>query len=166
MNLTIDIEKFVNRFLPVFMRKPILKAYCKLLMYHIGDLFSITESHYQAKINELQTTIQTDVLQAKLRALYPDVGSYKVFVKTKHDEIPTFYTQLIGEHHKQEYIYKLSESSTPIYVQSLEEDLLTNDYTVIVPTTYIAQLNSIEFVVKKYRPAGKRILIIFQNITS
>lgn len=166
MDLTINIEKFVNRFLPVFLRKPIMKAWCKLLMYHVADLFSQTETHYDGVITELQTTIQTDILQAKLRTLYPDVGSFKVFVKTKHDEIPSFYIQKIGEHHKQEYIFKLNETSTPIYIQSLSEDYLTHDYTVIVPTTYNTQLSSIDALVKKYRPAGKRYIITFQNITS
>jgi len=167
MNLNFDVDNYIRFVLPSFLRKPIIKGFLKVLLTSVIDLWVSTSNFYTAVINELQTTILTNVLQTRLRNSYPDVGAFKVFIKTQWDNIPQLYIQKLGEHRKQEYCYNLVEAVTPqqyIWLNS-ERDLL-HDYYVIVPTTYTSNQSAIEFVLNKFKPAGKRYLLIFDDITS
>lgn len=166
MNLNFDLDKFVQYVLPSFMRKDVMKGYLKVLLTAIKDLFDDAQTFNTKTISELQTSIATNVLQAKLRVLYPDVGSYKVFVKTQWVNLPQEYIQFNGEHHKQLYAYKMSEATLTGYMFKRSERVLPYDYYVILPTTYATSLASIDYLVNKFRPAGKRYLIQFSNINS
>lgn len=161
-----DIDKFVKRVTPTFLRKPIMLGFAKVLIVNIEDLWSLLAAYYTAVTTDLLVTIQTNILQAHLRVLYPDVGSFKVFIKTQWDNIPQEYIQFIGEHHKQEFCKKLSETTPTEYEWKLSDRVLPYDYYVIVPTTYSTALPAITSILNRKRPAGKRYLIQFQNITS
>lgn len=165
MNLDFDVDKYIQYALPTSQRKPIIKAFLKVLLTPIVDLFTSTKSYYLQVVNELQTSILTDVLQGKLRTLYPDVGAFKVFVKTQWDEFPRCYDKFLSEHQKPEYTGFLSEIVTPEYDAFIAERILAHDYYVIVPTLYTANQSVIEIILNKFKPAGKRYLLIFDDIT-
>ncbi len=166
MIIGFDIEKYINQVLPTFVRKPISTGFAKVLLKPLEGLWTDLSDYYIAVYDTLGVTIETDVLQTKLRGLYPDVGSFKVFIKTQYDNQPQVHIQRDTEHHKREYFYKLSEAGPDRYCWYLSERDLPYDYHVIVPTTYSASEVSIRKLLDRYRPAGKTYLLIFSNITS
>ena len=166
MNFGFTLSTWVSIILPTYMRTAVTKAYLKVLATPLFGYYLKTEAWYNAKVAELTLNALTDVMQARLRVLYPDVGSFKVFVKTQWDNYPQEYMGLVNGHHKPQYVYTLGESQPPIYSWLLSERNLPHDYFVIVPTTYTAQLPDITSFCNRYRPAGKRFLIQFQNITA
>jgi len=166
MNFTYNIAAWVSSMLPTYMRKPIIKAYLKVLATPMFAYYLITGQWYNAKVAELLLNALIDVMQTKLRSLYPDVGSFKVFVKTQWDNIPSEYIGPINGHHKPVFTYTLAEAQPPLYAWQLSERNLPHDYYIIVPTTFSSQISDIQSFCNRYRPAGKRFLIQFQNITS
>lgn len=161
-----DLDKFVNRCIPTQERQPVRKSFLRVLLFPFIDLWAIASAYRTATLQDLTTTIQTDVLQTRLRLLCPDVGSFKAFIKTQWDNILPTYAGYIGEHHKKDFDYFLSEAiaSGTDYLPS--ERNLPYDYYVIVPTTYSTNQLAIEALMNRFRPLGKRYLLIFQNITS
>ena len=161
-----DLDKFVNRTIPTAERQPVRKSFLRVLLLPFVDLWALTSSYRTATLADLTTTIQTDVLQARLRLLCPDVGSFKAFIKTQWDNILPTYAGYPGEHHYKEYDYLLSEA-TPSGVDYLHSERnLPHDFYVIVPTTYSTNQQAIEALINRFRPLGKRYFLIFQNITS
>lgn len=165
MNLDFDVDKYIQYALPTQQRKPIIKAFLKVLLTPIVDLFVSAKTYYLQVVNELQTSILTDVLQGKLRTLYPDVGSFKVFVKTQWDTFPKSHNKYLSEHQMPEYDGFLNEITTPEYDGYITERNLTYDYHVIVPSAYIAETSQITQLLNKFKPAGKRFQLIFNDIT-
>lgn len=165
MNLDFDLTRYIRFILPTFLRKAKMKAFIKVLLIHVEELFLELKTFYTQVIDELQTSILTDVLQAKLRLIYPNVGSFKVFVKSEWENYPTIYIQNLGEHHKQEFAYTLAEAQPPKYIWNRVELNLAFDYVVIVPVAYTSSLGAITVFLNKFKPAGKRYIISFQNIT-
>lgn len=166
MNFGFNINTWVSYMLPTYMRKPIIKAYIKVLATPIIAYYGYVAAWYAAKVAELTLNALTDVTQGRLRQLYPDVGSFKVFVKTQWDNIPMEYIGSINGHHKTVFGYTLAEAQPPLYSWLLSERNLAYDYYVIVPLVYESSLSEITSFCNRYRPAGKRFLLLFQNITA
>ena len=160
----LDKNKFVHDFLPPRRRKVKSTAWAKVIVMHVFLLWTELYSWYNQILVDLTTSICTDVFQSRLRALYPDVGSYKCFVKNQYDDIPTTYFQYKGEHHAIEYDYFISEAIPVRYELLLAERQKAFDYHIIIPITYTSDLQAIEFIINKYKPSGKRYQLIFENL--
>lgn len=160
----LDKIKFVNNFLPPRLRKPKFKAFCAVMVWHVFELWNDLVSNYNLAISSTAVTIQLDAFQTYLRTIYPNVGSFKVHVKTTWDNCPQGYNKFLSEHQIVEYDAFLNETPPSEYDLFLSERNLEFDYKIIVPVTYYASLASIETLVKKYRPAGKSYQILFQNL--
>jgi hypothetical protein len=162
----LDKNKFIHHFLPPRRRKPIIKAWLAVIVWHVFELWQDALDLYNQIVLELSIFPTTDVLQAYLRSKYPNVGAFKVFIKNQHDKFATNYVNKAGEHHLQLYAYRATE--TPLYrpyIYQWQEHNIQYDYLVIVPIAYTANLQAIQFICNKYRPAGKTFLIQFSNIT-
>lgn len=162
--LNIDWAKFINRVLPTAIRKPILKAWVKVLLSPAIELFGLLTTARQKYIDDLSISVLTDILQAKLRVSYPNVTNFKVYVINQWDPLSFDYDQYIGEHHGQGYDYFLSEGAAQEYDYFLSEQSIPYDYNVYVPTAYSSDASAINQFLNRYKPAGKRFQIIFQNI--
>ncbi len=163
--LNIDWDKFVNWFLETFSRKARQRAWLRVLLTALVDLFGLLAQVRQDYIDELSINILTDVIQDKLRVDYPDIGSFRCYVINQWDTLPQTYNQFIGEHHKQQFTYFLNESSySAEYGRYISERTLPHDYEVIIPVGHNAAQSQIEAFLDKFRPAGKRYKLTFQNI--
>lgn len=163
--LNIDWAKLINWLLPLSVRKPKIKAFLNVLLFPIKEIFSQTNQAQQQYVADLSINILTDTLLAKLQADYPTVGGFSCHIFNQWETIPQAYDKKLTEHHKQDYVYKLSEGSfTPDYDFFLSEKDLPYDYHVVVPTAYTANYTAITNLINRYRPAGKRMQLIFQNI--
>jgi len=100
-----------------------------------------------------------------LRTIYPNVGTYKVYIKSTWESIPQNYNKYLGEHQIIEFDAFLAEAIPTEYDLYISERNLEFDYLVIFPLAYANSLISIEALLKKYKPAGKNYKIIFENIT-
>jgi hypothetical protein len=163
----LNIIQFLLWMLPPFLRQPKQTAWLLVLAKPMGTLWAELSALYYSLLLMLNTTVQHDVLQAYLRTKYPNVGTFKVFIKTNYDAKPQRYAQAIGEHHTQQYCYFISETPTATAPASISYSMAENnipfDYTILVPLAYTASLPVITAVINKYRPAGKSYQIIFQN---
>lgn len=158
-------DKFVTNFLPPILRRPKQTAWVKVLVFHVFDLWNELVLNYNIIVNDLNVTIETDVFQTYLRSLYPNVGSFKCFVKNQYDSIPTIYTQFQGEHHGTNYVFFDSEAQPSKYVNFLSEDVKEFDYFIVIPVAYSGSIQAITSLLNKYKPSGKRYQLIFNNIT-
>lgn len=162
--LNINWQKFVELIIPSFLRKPKIKAYVLVLLTPVIDLFATLTGTRTSLIDQAQLNILTDILQAQLRVDYPNVTNFKVHVSTEWDKYPQAYDQYLGEHHLQEYTMKHSEAG---YVAQHDwfdtELLLPFEYEVIVPVTYTANAPQIIVFLNRYRPAGRRYNLKFEN---
>jgi hypothetical protein len=168
MNFNIDVNKWVNNMLPTAMRKPVVKAFLKVLVTPVLAYYSIAGAHYQAKLNEIAPNLLTDILQAYLRTLYPNTvsGNYKCWVYNQHELTPQIYLQFIGGHMLQEFDYSIGETFTQEYDYTILEHRPAAEYVVVIPTIYNVSSNSVAImaILSKYKPAGKSFAITFQNI--
>jgi hypothetical protein len=168
MNFNIDVNKWVSNMLPGAIRKPIMKAYLKVLAAPMLAYYSLSGAYYQLKLDEIAPYLLTDILQARLRFLYPNTSgpAYKCWVYNQPELTPQVYLQYIGGHMLQENDYSIGETFTQEYDYSIEEQKPLYDYAVIIPVVYNTPSNviAIEALLKKYKPAGKTVSINFQNI--
>jgi hypothetical protein len=168
MNFNIDINNWVNTMLPSVLRKPVAKAFLKVLVSPILAYYAISGTYYQLKLNEIQPNLLTDVLQALLRTIYPNtVGTnFKCWIYNQYELTPQTYLQFIGGHMLQENDYSIGETFTQEYDYFIAEQIPAYDYAVVIPVVYNTPANmaAMEALLKKYKPAGKRISITFQNI--
>ncbi len=161
----LDKTKFVRHFTRPRLRKPKNLAWGKVQVWHVFELWNELYQYFLQIVADLTVTITTDVFQARLRTLYPNVGAFKCFVKNQYELIPNPYMQYLGEHHLPEYDYLLTEAQPPLYEKYLQE-MEPYDYHIVIPVAYSADAPAITFLCNKYKPAGKRYQLIFQNITS
>jgi hypothetical protein len=168
MNFNIDFDKWVNGMLPGAVRKPIMKGFLKVLASPVLAYYALTNAFYTAKLNELSPNLLTDVLQAQLRSLYPNTAgtNYKCWVYNQPELTQQVYLQYIGGHMLQENDYSIGESFTQEYDYNIEEQDDVYDYKVVIPVVYNtpANLAAINGLISKYKPAGRTVLISFQNI--
>jgi hypothetical protein len=168
MNYSIDIDVWVNSMLPVVLRKPIIKAFVKVLASPVIAYYALAATFYAQKVDEVQPYLLTNVLQDKLRTLYPSPSgtSYKCYVYNQHELTPQMYLQFIGGHMQQQFTYNIGETFTQEYTYFIEEQKPPIDYVVVMPTLYNtpADLASIRYLLNKYRPAGKTYSITLQDI--
>lgn len=168
MNFSIDVNKWVSHMLPGAIRKPIMKAYLKVLAAPMLAYYALSDTYYQLKVDEIQPYLLTDYLQARLRVLYPNTAGpiYKCWVYNQPELTPQIYLQFIGGHMLQEKDYSIGETFTQELDYSIEEQKPLFDYAVVIPVVYNTPSNvvAIESFLKKYKPAGKTFSINFQNI--
>lgn len=152
--------------LPGALRMPIIKAYLKALATPFLNYYALAATYYQLKLDEIQPYCLTDVLQARLRVLYPNYTSFKCWVYNQAELTPQIYLQYIGGHYLQEYDYSIGESFTQEYDYTILEQIPAYDYAVVIPVFYNTAPNvlAIEALLRKYKPAGKTLSITFQNI--
>jgi hypothetical protein len=162
MNFSINVNKWVSNMIPGAIRKPVMKAYTKVLAAPMLAYYAITEDYYLLKLDEIAPFVLTDYLQARLRVLYPNVGSFKCFVINNHDDLLNTYIHYKGEHHAAEFVFKKSEGAG-VFIGFKDEYNLAYDYTVIVPVSYTSSSPIIVSFLNKYKPAGKRYLLKFEN---
>lgn len=145
------------------LRKPKQLAWLKAVSMPLQSLVNEILLVYNQLVATLSTNARTELLQARLRVLFPDTLLGKMWVKTVYDDHPSYYTQDLGEHHIQEYDYDLGEAANDFEYYREERDW-GYDFYIIAPTDYTTQEAQIINAVNVYRPAGKRIRVIFQNI--
>jgi hypothetical protein len=167
MNFNIDIDKWVNGMLPGAIRKVVTKAFLKVLAKPMLAYYAITDVYYQAKLDEVQPYLLTDLLQARLRVVYPNVLPGKCWVYNQYELTPQTYLQFIGGHYLQENDYSIGEVFTQEYDYFITEQTpIAYDYAVVIPVVYNTPANvvAIEAFLRKYKPAGKTLSITFTNI--
>ncbi len=168
MNFNINVNSWVNTMLPTALRKTVIKAYLKVLATPMLAYYGISGTYYQLKLNELQPNLLTDVLQTLLRTIYPNTSgtNYKCWVYNQYELTPQIYLQYIGGHILQENDYSIGETFTQEYDYFIAEQIPAYDYVVVIPVVYNTPSNvaALEALLKKYKPAGKRLSITFQNI--
>jgi hypothetical protein len=168
MNFNIDVNKYVNAMLPTALRKPVFKAFLKVLLKPILAYYAITNAFFQIKLNEIQPNLLTDILQSYLRVLYPNtiITNYKCFIINQHELTPQIYLQFIGGHIAQQTSYNIGETFTQENTYYIDEQRPQYDYYVIIPTFYNfpTTYSKLKSFLDKYRPVGKSYLIKFQNI--
>lgn len=148
--------------LPGAIRKPVMKAYLKVLASPMLAYYAITGAYYALKLDEIAPFVLTDYLQARLRVLYPNVTSFKCYIITNHDDLLNTYIHYKGEHHAPEFVFKEAEGAG-IFIGYKSEHVYTYDYTVIIPVAYTSSLPIIVSFLNKYKPAGKRYELKFEN---
>lgn len=138
MNFNIDIDSWVSNMLPGAIRKPIAKAYLKVLAAPMIAYYGIIDVYYQLKLEEIAPNVLTDYLQARLRVLYPNTASpiYKCWVYNQPELTPQVYLHYIGGHMLQEYDYSIGETFTQEYDYFIEEQKPLYDYIVVIPVVY------------------------------
>jgi hypothetical protein len=166
MNFGFDIDKYASWMLPTFLRKAKMKAFVKVLLTPMQKMWVDSNLFYQSIIAGLQPYCLTDVLQAKLRLLYPMVGGFQCYVKNQDELTQQVWLQYIGEHQLQENDYSIGESFTQEYDYNIEEQTPINDYIIIVPLAYntVANNQQLNFFLNKYKVAGRVYQLSFQNI--
>lgn len=168
MNFNINMDKWVAYMLPGSIRKPMVKAFTKVLSMPMLAYYAITGAYYQLKLDEIAPYLLTDHLQARLRVLYVNTPStnYKCWVYNQYELTPQIYLQFIGGHYLQEYDYSIGETFTQQLDYFINEHLPAYDYLVVIPTLYNTPANvvAIESLLKKYKPAGKTFSYSFANI--
>jgi hypothetical protein len=154
--------------LPSVLRKPIIKAFVKVLATPLLVYYDLSAAFYTAKLAEIQPNLLTDVLQALLRTIYPNTAgtNFKCWVYNQHELTPQVYLQFIGGHMLQEYDYFIGETFTQEFDYFIDEQRPTYDYVVVVPIVYNTAVNvaKLQALLTKYKPAGKSFSISFQNI--
>ena len=154
--------------LPTTKRKPIFKAFLKVLATPVLAYYATSGAYYQLKLNEIAPNLLTDVLQAYLRSIYPNtvIGNYKCWVYNQYELTPQIYLQYIGGHMLQENDYSIGETFTQEYDYTIDEQKPLFDYAIVIPVTYNtpANVSAITALLMKYKPAGKTLSINFQNI--
>lgn len=161
----LDKIKFIRNFIPPRRRQLKQLAWARVMVWHVFDLWTELYNYWLEIEFDLQNNIGTDVFQTRLRTLYPDVGAFKCFVKNQHNIIPSICIQYRGEHHAPKHIFLRSEGEPPTYLKLRSELQLDYDYHIVIPTTYQPQMQAITSLCNKYKPAGKRYLLIFDDIT-
>jgi hypothetical protein len=158
----IDLNKFVDNFVPPFLRKPRMLAWAKLQVYHVGLLWVDLSNQHAAWLNELAVNIATDTLQAHLRTLYPLSAGNNVSIVTNSDAVPYIYIGWPKQHHKPVYGAYKSEAVAPKYYPAVgfpNERRFLNNYTVKVPIAYQPQEPAILNILNKYKPVAKTFTI-------
>jgi hypothetical protein len=168
MNFNIDIDKYVNAMLPTALRKPVAKAFLKVLLSPVLAYYAIIDAYYQIKLNEIQPNLLTNVLQDYLRTLYVNTPgtNYKCWVYNQYELTYQMYLQYIGGHIAQQTTFSIGETFTQEYTYSIAEQNPVYDYILVVPIVYNTVINvaALNALVSKYKPAGKTYSITFQNV--
>ncbi|MEZ5017334.1 MAG: hypothetical protein R2800_09805 [Flavipsychrobacter sp.] len=166
MNYTqIDIEKKIRRVLPAVLRIPFIIKFLITLLKPVSTLWGSFLTFRTNLLSTLDVNITVGSIQAKLRTLYPEVGGFKVYIKTTYDDKERTFDTNLSEHHLSEYEYFLDETAPKTYDYFLNEFEQEYDYIAYVPEAYTAKEQDIRSFLNRYRAAGMLFNIVFKNLT-
>jgi hypothetical protein len=161
----IDLNKLIQRLVPPILSKPVFLAWAQVLLSPIKVLWSDANDYRNQIIEFLRVNISIASLQYTLRQRYPDIGSFRCYVRTVYDNFPTYYSSFRKEHHLlEEYDYFQSEGQADVSEWFRKEHLHKCQYNVIIPTAYISMEVEVITFLDTYRPAGRQYQLRFQDL--
>lgn len=173
---SLDFDKVIKLNLPPKKRTVIRLAWINVLSIPFVAFWVALEALYTQLHDMLNVTIAADVLQAHLRAKYPGTSVGNIYVQNNYTNLLLHHSWHLKERAYETdyatgsgYIYSFHPSEVEYVDQTLPEYHLSEiqqqfDYTIIIPTSLTASLNSIIGEVNKYKPAGKRFTTKIYNL--
>lgn len=154
-----DIEKFIHRLLPPFLRTALQKAWIRVLLKPVEYLLTQLQAYRVEKLNELSYNGQTIQLERYLNDIFDSVQRR---IQVKHYADSPDFDYLLSENGSAlDYDYLISESTNTGFLYFIGENSapLGVDFIVLFPSSISTLSEAIKARVDKYRVAGKQYQI-------
>lgn len=155
-----DIDILVSQLLPPILRRPIMIAWCRIMIWLLQQLWDNVLAHYGYIDNIISCNSQVIYLQHRIS----EEANCTVEIVDNNDILLHIYWYKIADESiEEQYLYAIGQENNPLY----ESNYIFNNYDYLHDADYIIRLGPLTDDTKRiandianmYNPAGRHYRI-------